>query len=183
MNRLDSDGESETAEECLEELLGGVTFDGAWEEEEADPQSDGPAVTTTQQARRPETIISTKRPISTPKVVDDDNAIFQYAYQCAGYCTPDGRMTRPPLQVVDLGDRGNGLYLTTAVPRGTVLYTERAAVAQQVHKNVQACQYCFRSLEGASALSDSLGNQLPHAELWPVPTLNFVEVSDRLQMD
>jgi len=90
--------------------------------------------------------------------------------------------------------RGKGLIATAFIPRGSVIFTERAAVATQQqlslppptecaandHKclyGVLGCQNCFRSLEPASRLSGIAKNdverQLPRPDLWPVPPLCF----------
>ncbi len=163
---------NEDADDLLRDMLGGVTFDVEWVEE--DDKDDAQRLVPGKVPKQP-----TKRiHLSTQSHgtmfvkdyvldVDSSSSIFEYSYRC---CI-DGRVERPSLQVVDLGpNRGNGMIVTSPIPCGSVIYTERAAAATQVPPiKIQACQYCFRSLESISGLS----NHLPCQELWPVPALQF----------
>jgi len=92
--------------------------------------------------------------------------------------------------------RGKGLVATDFIPKGSIIFTEKAAIATQVPPNmsnssssgesldtkasekmIQACQSCFRSLEPLSTLSSSL----PCPELWPV--LPFLQWNDSADHD
>lgn len=84
---------------------------------------------------------------------------------------------KPAVEILDLSSegRGNILIATQSIPKGQVIFTERAVLAAQVplghchiatrepanHKHVgiytvRACQHCFRSLEPASSLSKQI---------------------------
>ena len=167
-------------------MLGGISFDVDWQEEKPVTNQLTPGlVQQQQQQQQPQrktqpstTTARDTKPVShhVLKKEADDSLIFHYAYTCSGYCTPDGRVDLPPLQLVDMEaeGRGNGLVATQAIPRGTVIYTEQAAVATQLPSSIsiRACQCCFRSLEPITKLSD----KLPCADLWPVaPPLEFQE--------
>jgi SET domain len=134
---------------------------------------------------------------------DDFDGIFSLAFKTSGYCTPNGRVELPPVKVVNMDKctsrrrrrrrgkqqqqqqqerqkLGNGMIATRFIPKGDVIYTERAAVACQIPDfsssassscctaasnvhggqagmatsikySVRACQWCFRSLEPASS--------------------------------
>jgi hypothetical protein len=185
---------SDSEEECLKELLGGITFDAVeWQEEEEEDQHLANTDTSNLPVR-PSTCTTARVVLppayeydeTTAKNDDDSSTIFLYAYQ-----STSTRVGRPPLQVVDLtdeskggdGGRGNGLVATQGIPRGTVIYTERAAAATQLpspsssSSSIHACQYCFQSLEPISKLS-SEAMPLPCPELWPIPELVFFDNDD-----
>lgn len=183
----------EDADDLLKEMLGGINFDGEWAEDDTEDISQRllPGKVSELQTKRAQPSTTTRRIVQvkdcTP-VTDVSSNIFSYSYRCSGYCSVDGRIEHPPLDVVDLGpNRGYGLILTSPIDRGSVIYTERAATATQVPPaTIQACQYCFRSLECISKLSDDL----PHGDLWPVPKLQFddllndtKETTNNLQVD
>lgn len=194
---------SESSEELLKDLLGGITFDGRWEEEKDELSSNKvPGRVDEHLLRHRKSRLSTvtgrtlpvqssltarkfNRTADTCNASSTDNsssAIFDYAFRCSGHCSMDGKMERPPLQVMNLSaeGRGNALVVTAPITRGSVIYTERAAVATQVPPaQIGACQYCFRSLESAEALSQDL----PYSQLWPVPLLDFSNEDKSLWTD
>lgn len=224
MDSMDEVSISGSEEECLKDMLGGITFDVAWEEEvvedqvcstnldnnKAQPSAGGTATATAPPAKKPTSndAAGSKKDHGTIDWNDrstiDDEIIFRYAHSCSGYCTPHGKMERPPVRVVDMSNdnRGNGLVATSDIPRGSVIFTERAAVAAQTSSpaptlspsdsssssfsstSVLACQYCFRSLEPITKLfsADVAPDNkapLPCADLWPVPPLDFDENTQR----
>ena len=178
-----NDSVSAASEDLLKDLLGGITFDIEWKEDVE--HSNHPTVVPGRVD--PETIkhlshnLSQRRtnrgdiaPViygTTSTSVDSSlSSIYDYSYRCSS--TKEGKVERPPLDVVNLVNigRGNALVTTASLARGSVIYTERAVVAIQVPPiRIQACQYCFRSLEGVDALSETL----PWPDLWPVPSLDF----------
>lgn len=187
---MPNEDSGEDADELLEELLGGVKFDVEWKEEEEEcgqrltpgRVQEPPHLERIQLSATTGKIIPVK---DSSFVAESASAIFDYSYRSSGYCSIGGRVERPPVQVVNLGreGRGNGLITTTPIACGSVIYTERAAVATQVPPAcIQACQYCFRSLEGV----DKLSEHLPYSELWPVPGMHFdarCEQTEGLQVD
>jgi hypothetical protein len=112
------------------------------------------------------------------------------------YVARDGRIERPPVAAVDLGDgKGRCLIASRFISKGDIIYTERALVGAQIPDlcatcnagkeefrtayRVRACQHCLCSLEPGSCLippsanvSDdsptSLPPTIPLAHLWPV---------------
>jgi hypothetical protein len=178
--------------EALELLLGGITIEDlspdAWENESNHGEDDEtvPAVnangTCANAPAKKETAPKRYTIRSTNEMTEGDtDPIFFHAYKC----TPNGRVQRPSVQVVDLSafQRGNILITTAAIPRGETIYTERAAIESQIPEKdeegrinfaVRACQHCFRSLAPVSScqtLTDSA--PLPLPDLWPVPAFDF----------
>jgi len=114
----------------------------------------------------------------------------------------DGRISSPILsnrvQIVNVDSCNQGLIAMAAIRKGEVIFTERAMEATQtpvsccicssssrarncIQKRnhripcmypIKACQHCFRSLQPASSLSQSLDDgqvhTLPMAHLWPI---------------
>ena len=91
---------------------------------------------------------------------------------------PNGQIEKPPVKILDLSleQKGNVLIATRDIPKGSVIFTEKALEAIQVPSpspkddnlyRIKGCQSCFRSLEPASCLSSS--GSLPFSELWPIP--------------
>jgi hypothetical protein len=177
---LDEDHEedSDDSDELLLELLGCVSFDGEWKEE-GDEHCEQRIVPGTVPARSKlkrdqlSKVTGKTGPVNDYTIVaESEGSIFDYSYRCSGHYSIDGRLERPPVRVADLGSRGRGNGLITSIPitSGSVIYTERAAVATQIPPaSIQACQYCFRSL----ASIDSLSEHLPCSDLWPIPRLDF----------
>lgn len=173
----ESEDEEDDRELCLTELLGGITFDVEWKEEEVpvaeEEESVDQKVSSITQSKVSREWASDRLPVLIVTTTDSGNdadrtrRIYRFAY----HCTPDGRVEAPPLRVVDLGPtKGNTLVVTRAIAAGTVLYTERAAAATQEGSGCRACGYCFSSIESA----DRLSKDLPFAsDLWPVPPLRF----------
>jgi hypothetical protein len=132
---------------------------------------------------------------------DDDSQIidFQNAYHCSGHCTPNYKVERPPIQIVDFGEhKGKGMIASRFIPKGDAIYTERAIIASQIPSaaattistpGVQACQNCYQSLESWKKLLPTTfdnqevevcaKNQFPFPELWPVPPLDFHSDDDQ----
>lgn len=85
-----------------------------------------------------------------------------------------GELHPPAVRIVDLSSngRGNALFSNRPIPKGTVIYTERAACCTVVSETngassaqPKSCHNCFRSLEQIPS-STSTGNW-PHPYLWP----------------
>lgn len=200
MNDHEDDESSASGDEIegLEFLLGGLSVEAfspdAWENESHHEDDDATAeesvtATMTPTSTRKKKIPPTQYKVRPHHQNDDDDAetdlIFRNAYTCSGSCAPNGRVQRPPVQVADLSmaGRGSALIATTAIPKGQVIYTERAAIATQVpgkdneqHGNnvgfsVPACQHCFRSLAGASLCQAPNAPAMPMPHLWPIPDL------------
>ena len=211
-NRLESSSEESASEaECLKLLLGfdiEDVPDDAWEN---DAQADESTTTdgikfgrnggdtnckigTTEQAS--ETSESKIKAVSYSELpVDATRKVFNLAY----HSSSNGKPTSPPVKVVDMKDKGNGMIALRSIRRGEILFTERAAVAVQLQNDgcidndehdcsdggkiwpgyVRACQHCFRSLEPAS----SCGSSLPLSQLWPVQEYdeNWTSVSDSME--
>mmetsp|Transcript_15160 Transcript_15160/g.32736 ORF Transcript_15160/g.32736 Transcript_15160/m.32736 type:complete len:554 (+) Transcript_15160:138-1799(+) len=120
-----------------------------------------------------------------------DAALIRQCYERAFSLSPSGRLSEPPVRIVDMShyNRGYASFATRDIRRGEVIYTERAAEACQMPYRcsicdesrsagrdmfmyrVRGCQYCFRSLEPASSIvcKDAAGADIPMAEYWPVP--------------
>jgi hypothetical protein len=188
----DESSASGDSTEALELLLGGITLEDlspdAWENESQHDDDDEtvPAVDangTCINAPVKRESAPKRYSITSPNEMTESGTdpIFLHAYTC----TPNGRVERPSVQVVDLSayERGNGLIATRAIPRGETIYTERAAIASQIPEKdeegnvnfaVRACQHCFRSLAPVAScqtLTDSA--PLPLPDLWPVPAFGF----------
>lgn len=177
----DNDSISQASEDLLKDLLGGIVFDIEWKEDEVADSSNlrrvVPGRVDPEKVRNlphhrshVPTITGNAVHINACDVhantTNTPHSIFEYAYRDSG-CGIEHQ--RPPLTVVSMAHmgRGNALVTTTPIARGSVIYTERAVVATQVPPlQVQACQYCFRSLEGIETLSE----HLPLPGLWPIPS-------------
>ncbi|EEC50918.1 predicted protein [Phaeodactylum tricornutum CCAP 1055/1] len=123
-----------------------------------------------------------------PVSEDHNRHIFPLAYKSSGYCTRDGKVQRPQVQVVDMGPRrGNGLITRTALRRGEVVYTEQTLMATQIPQtetinkreelfSIRACQNCFRSMEPITSCrtANSLAS-LPLPHLWPVSDVTLLD--------
>lgn len=193
-----NDDDSNDTDELLRTMLGGISFDGEWIEEVDNEPGSSPRVVpgrvpvhefyrdpsspSTSKLEKIDYALSLEQTVTSS---DSSSATFEYSYRCTGDSPFDVRLESPPVRIVDLGPRrGNGLVVTSPIPRGSVVYTERAAAATQVPPvHVQACQYCFRSLESITALSD----RLPCPDLWPIPLLQvqdtMKDVNGNLQLD
>ena len=92
--------------------------------------------------------------------------------------SPNGQILKPPVRILDRSSekKGNVLIATKHIPKGSVIFTEKALEGIQVPSSsslatrgnlykVRACQNCFRSLEPASCISSE---DFPLSELWPV---------------
>lgn len=191
----DDDEASQDAEECLRELLGGISFDGVAADAWGSASSEGAVGATAatalvrSSASSSATTPPVLHPVRLPSPTDTD-PVFQNAFRCA---PSDYRISNPPVQVVSLPDRGNGLIATTDIAKGAVIYTEQAwlSAAHDV-TSVRACQYCFRSLEPISKLQgpsepDHPPLALPLPHLWPVPDLRYsqetIDRSDGTRVD
>ena len=112
---------------------------------------------------------------------DNDNGEEREIYKRAFRLSPTaGQALKPPVKVLNLSSerRGNILIATESIPKGQVIFTERALEAAQVPfghcaicqlqpgpttskasvrglYTVRACQHCFQSLEPASSLSNT----------------------------
>ena len=93
--------------------------------------------------------------------------------------SPNGQILKPPVRILDRSSemKGNVLIATKHIPKGSVIFTEKALEGIQVPSSsslatkgnlytVRACQNCFQSLEPASCISSE---DFPLSELWPVP--------------
>jgi len=187
--RNDSDSIiSEDSDDLLRDLLGGIAFDVEWKEEIVDSSSHPKVVddkidrtvtvhdgnlqspTASDEDTRGRTDSSSHGNPSVPSNYYDtsSSSIYENSYRCS----MDGKIERPPVQVVNMTHlgRGNALVMTVPISRGSVIYTEKAIVATQVPPiEIRACTYCFQSLEGIDTLSASL----PYPQLWPIPSLDF----------
>ena len=179
--------ESASEEECLRLLLGFDIEDVPAEAWESDLENNGKhdakhettANSTCSNAqgagRMPHSSIERTKYSDLP--TNATRKIFDLSY----HSTPDGQLTSPPVRVVDMQIKGNGMVALRSIKRGEVVFTERAAAAIQIPNTgngdddddendnnggvfVRACQHCFRSLEPAS----SCGSSLPLPHLWPV---------------
>lgn len=175
---LDDDSSTGDEQENLEMLLGGLCFadiDGtAWDNQsqhDEDVVDDKQAETSL--AAAPSTIPSTLQhslPVYRKLSSERTDSVFAYAF----YCDETGRISRPNVAVVDMESRGHGLVAVSRIPKGSVIFTEKAAVACPIsNSRVRACQNCFRSLEPASSLSNCRGDGLPLQHLWPIPEFSF----------
>lgn len=165
--------EPDDRDELLKELLGIASFDGEWIEEIA-PEDDAKQFCRKALTETRSIPASSRVPIMGVDfrgTAINENSIFDYAYNSSDHSAGNGHVGRPHVQVVSLaGNRGNGLIASAAIPKGAVIFTERAAVAAQIPPpNIQACEYCFQSLEPFYKLSESL----PRMDLWPIPPLDF----------
>ena len=183
------DSVSASSDDLLKDLLGGIVFDIEWKEEvessnhptvvpgRVDPEKTKhlPHSQSQQPTNRgdaaPIMYCSTKISLDSPL-----SSVYEFSYRCSSSNMEDGQVERPPVEVVNMASigRGNALVTTAPIPRGSVIYTERAVAATQVPPiRIRACQYCYRSLEGIDALSETL----PWPDLWPVPSLQFPNLS------
>lgn len=114
--------------------------------------------------------------ISFSKSIPCDEA-FMNSYRSSNPCSnQQTTVSRPPVRIVDLSlsGRGNILVATERIERGQVIFTERAAVANQLFASrIRACQICFRSLEPIHSCCISTSEPLPSPHLWPVLDLDF----------
>eukprot|EP00980_Cylindrotheca_fusiformis_P029084 scaffold22714_cov155-Cylindrotheca_fusiformis.AAC.1 len=186
-------------EECLSDMLGGLSFEGGtikWQEEKdveaeigrqkndtklhglVDPNCDSfPKLSTT----IPETSFNTPDRVVLAvhtAAENKDDSIFHNAHE------PNPLSTRPKVAICNIPNRGKGLVATQLIPKGSCIFTEKAVLATQLPPSsggewppsILACQSCFRSLEPLSTLA----NDLPYPELWPVLPLGQFEVVDKM---
>jgi hypothetical protein len=132
---------------------------------------------------RKETAPVTAKPVSAvlrPESYEDvpeSDAVFAFAYASSN----GGRqISRPPVKIVELQNRGRGLLASRCIPKGSVIFTEQSAVVSQMSKKVRACQNCFRSLEPCSKLPCQ---SLPLTHLWPVPEIQELSQDGNLDVD
>ena len=218
-NEDDDDDDDDTSQvsstEAMEMLLGGIQLGdlsmSAWEhvsdkDEENDLPPDKsyklslhnstPMTTATTTSRLPDSSADSSS-LSFKAVAVNAQAVFARAYTCRGYCTRDGHMEHPPVQIVQCTNasshdkRGNFCVATRPIQKGQVIFTERAAVAASVAPSIRACPQCLRSLEPASSCGGSNSDNskdvsdsavkttawidtaktatIPMPHLWPVP--------------
>lgn len=173
-------------EECLSEMLGGISFDGAaWKEDIEDDTTKPKLLHGRVDPVALKGKLSKKRSVersvppeteTLPSEDNNDESIFQNAY-----CYTSRGTERPHVRICNVLNRGKALVATRYIKKGTCLYTEKAIVATQVTNmegewppSIKACQYCFCSLESSLAISDSM----PYPDLWPVPSLSFPTLQD-----
>ena len=123
-----------------------------------------------------------ERPLSSinrsMKITDDVNEELeqQMTFQRAFCVSPNGQILKPPVRIFDRSSekQGNILVATKNIPKGSIIFTEKALEGIQVPSlstvegdlcKVRGCQNCFKSLEPASCISSK---DLPFPELWPV---------------
>lgn len=184
--------EDQEKEEGLQ-LLFGELFSSdvnatAWENESLPESEDDVATAASVTETRSSNDMAKRRPKPfRGKEVPYEEEAFAFAYKCSGYCSQDGRVEKPPVKIVDLSSigRGYGLVASRRIPRGEVLFTEKAAVASQIPQvsgisdkscfPTRGCQNCFRSLETISSCEkvSSSGHSFPSPELWPVLDFEF----------
>jgi len=116
-------------------------------------------------------------------LIDEVQELQQQKVSQRAFClSPNGQILKPPVQILDRSheNEGNILIATKRVPKGQVIFTEKALEGIQLPTPssttttttgnnlyaVRACQNCFKSLEPASCLSSK---EIPFSELWPVP--------------
>jgi hypothetical protein len=116
---------------------------------------------------------------------------FHRAFSSCNYTTP-------PVQIVEFvrNKKGLALIATQPIPRGSIVFTERAMECVQLPRSsnhsfqnyyVKACQQCFRSLELIDCCFQNVSNDtntrpvtmLPFAHLWPVPDYPWYLVDGR----
>ena len=103
---------------------------------------------------------------------------YQKMFERAFCVSPMGQIEKPPVRILDrsIEKKGNVLIATRDIPKGSIIFTEKAFEAMQVPSpspslmkglyRVRGCQNCFQSLEPASCISSE---SIPFSELWPVP--------------
>ena len=190
------DDESDSAEDCLKDMLGGISFDldDGWKEDDEQEDSCGDTIKKiTPGLVDPSTFKATLSSSTTTKryqlqcvsaedsadicMMDDDP--YQNSFCCtsgtevSSSSSSSSSTTRKPnhrVQIVDMGtNRGNGLVASRSISKGSVIFTEKAFVATQIigqKGNILACQYCFRSLEPITKLSSTENN---NGQLLPCP--------------
>lgn len=144
---MDDASSSDDSVECLKLFLGGIDpgdIQSAAESETPEKAHQG-----VDSATRTTTLTATSKPNRTKESsqslndltqIDNEGdweTIFSLAHRDSN--------RRPPVRVVEIPGRGNGLIATSLIRKGDVLFTERAAFASQTNV-VPACQKCFRSL-------------------------------------
>ena len=205
-----SDSNDESQAEAMAMLLGGLTLGDlsmeAWdnesesdhedEDENDNPQEMQKAAATASDTTQTKVSLSSAmagkdKPCPSYSAASDDDDAGQIMYARAYSSSREGRMERPPVQIVHSGSsvvKGNICVATRAIRRGETIFTERAAVAANVSSpRVRACPHCLRSLEPASSCttptptstsSNGNGNAhqasmgIPMPQLWPVPNLS-----------
>lgn len=186
---MDVSDEDEEKEEGLRLLLGGLSLhdikETVWREEVIDDSSCGNDKLLQESVPR----CSSKAPVLERQIkapvyrdvpsTELSNVVYHRAYKAFS----DGRCLTPPpaLKIVEIAGKGKGLLATEFIPKGSILFTESAAVASQMPDlssseyllPVRACQNCFRSMEPISKLEVGSGASsspapLPLPHLWPV---------------
>jgi len=111
---------------------------------------------------------------------DVQERLQQHTVSQRAFCTSkNGQILKPPVQILDRlsENKGNILIATKYIPKGSVIFTEKALEGIQIPSSsptsgkgnlytIRACQNCFKSLEPVSCISSK---DLPLSELWPVP--------------
>jgi hypothetical protein len=99
-----------------------------------------------------------------------------------------GQLKRPSVDIRSIENKGYGLVASKFIPKGSCIFTERAAVATQVPLQdgtfaVPACQWCFRSLATIQMCSE----KLPRHDCWPILELCYNKITsignDQLLVD
>ncbi len=113
-----------------------------------------------------------QQPIESRSIISNQHQRMSDRAFCV---SPLGQILKPPVRILDRSaqDKGNVLVATQDIPKGSVIFTEKALEAIQVPSAssqdlypVRGCQNCFKSLEPASCLASE---SIPFSELWPVP--------------
>lgn len=177
------DDGSDDSEQCLRELLGGISFEGvskdAWVELPVDEDTStqdhrGLEHQSTRIHRISEGHEHRNKPVLYSLQEHEQSPAFSRVFDKAFCISPNAVTTPPPVQVVTIPEQGNGLVATSRIRKGAIIYTECALIAaQSTSSSVRACQHCFRSLEPISTLQTEEHKQLPLPNLWPIPELTF----------
>ncbi|GKY99456.1 hypothetical protein MPSEU_000900100 [Mayamaea pseudoterrestris] len=180
----DDDDDDDDPADCLRELLGGVSFVGlseeAWGCQEEAVTDVKLTASRVHRIAHPGSLMVVDKPtihkITSSSAALESLSIFENS-SCS--MSPNTTNLSPPVQIIAMPNRGNGLIATTNIRRGAVIYTERAFLAAQHDAvSVRACQHCFRSLEPISKLKvanavSSDDRQLPLPSLWAIPDIIY----------
>lgn len=198
----DAEGvDSDDEDACLSSMLGGLSLsdigDEAWENQSqgtrdvrgssASQDHSGvekfhsamPVLAQVNVAITSNPAVSSLKHAQYSSLTRENEAIYSQAH-CV---LENGSIAKPKVQVVDLSHlgRGNALVSTQSIPKGNVIFTERAAccVSVEMDRNpsVRYCQNCFRSMEPIPS------NDWPMPHLWPTLPFTTQTNEERDQCD
>ena len=189
------------AEEGLEMLLGLASVDlSSADWDSAVDHGDGSAAAASKSTISGLVAVPPPPPTTKPKIhhvqsgpspssSTPPDIIFRSCFDRAFSLSSNGVMSKPPVSIIDMSatNRGYALIASRDIPRGEIIYTERAAEASQMPRQclicrntkeeklkiqglyrVKGCQHCFQSLEPASSILSCDTAKLPMEEYWPV---------------